>query len=94
MSTSTDTDEMIFIELVGEHEIPCELGKTFSGCDRTAEWAMFRKSGLCDCGSRPPALACTDCKDMRMARDEGVVCAECGVLVAPARKAYSRIEAL
>lgn len=89
------TDDITVIEIVGEHEIPCELGKKLSGaCDNKAEWVMFRTPNMCGCGSRPPALACTDCKDFRIASEDAVICPGCGTAIVPARLGYSRIEAL
>ena len=87
-------EEMTVLELVADHGIACELGRTAEGCDHEAKWVMFRAAGVCDCGSRPPALACEDCKEQRIHSEGAVFCQYCGVAIAPARLGYSRIEAI
>lgn len=89
-----DMTEWLILALDEEHDIPCELGPVMSGCDRGAQWIMFRAPNACSCKSRPPALACTQCKDYRMASDAGIVCRDCRDCIVPARMAYSRIEAM
>lgn len=89
-----DTEDITILEMVEDHGIACELESRQQGrCDNQAEWVMFR-SNCPGCGSRPPALACTVCKDARIQSEDGVYCMGCDEVFIPARLGYSRIEPL
>lgn len=87
------TDGLTILEIVGEQELPCDLGqRQDEACPRPAKWIMFRKP--CCPATATPALACTSCKDHRLMNRIGVVCRACGHIHPDAAEAYARIEAL
>ncbi|HKN44263.1 MAG TPA: hypothetical protein VJW23_10085 [Propionibacteriaceae bacterium] len=78
-------------------EIPCDYGDDAEGSLGThsdpARWVLTLMR--CPCGAGGQTLACDRCKRLRLeSTDAAVVCAHCGDVTAPARLAYSHVEAL
>lgn len=92
--TAMTPEDITVLEDLEQYDPPCELGIGKASCDNPAKWVMFRAPGVCDCKSRPPALACETCKDWRVQSEGAVTCHDCLTVIAPARIAYSRIETL
>lgn len=91
--TAMDTEDIIILEMVEQHEIPCDYADDPGCSDDPATWVMFKVCPLCD--ERGARLVCETCKDIRMASDGGLICQPgCGEVVVPARHMYSRIEPL
>lgn len=95
--TAMQHEDLTILEIVGEHEIACDFfGDPFCK-GSAAKWVMFK---CCpSCSDRKALLACDTCKDARMTSEAGVICQNfqgdgCGELIAPARHAYERVEAL
>lgn len=84
-------------EIVGDHEIPCDFSAEKLCSQGGARWVLHK---LCpSCSDMRALLSCDACKDARMSSEIGVVCKNfngggCGEIIAPARKAYHRVEAL
>jgi hypothetical protein len=88
-----DTEDITILEMVEQHEIPCDyMGDTICP-GGVAKWVMFK---CCpECSTHSACLACETCKEARMRSDMGVVCKPgCGEIVAPARHMYTRVEPL
>jgi hypothetical protein len=81
-------------ELCGDIEIPCDymMDENTTCPGDKAEWVLFLVR--CECGQGGTALACDTCAQYRMASDGAVECSGCGEVTAPARLAYSYIEAI
>lgn len=71
-TSSTSTEVLDLTEIVGDLEIPCDLGSWEDGCDRPAEWILHRNC----CGV--PALACDPCKVYVTGVKRAGMCAACG----------------
>lgn len=90
-------EDLIVTEIVGDLEIPCDFSDDPICGDSPAHWVLFKHCP--GCHDRKALLACDNCKDARMSSECGVICQSrdgggCGELIAPARKAYERVEAL
>lgn len=83
-------------EVVEDVQFPCDFNNPEHDpqglCSGShAEWVLYFSC----CRGVRPRLACSGCKDHRTGPTESaVVCGSCGEVYAPARKAYSRVEAL
>lgn len=87
---STEHDETVFTEIVGEIEIPCDYDRLFHCGPDAARWVM---TGRCDCGYQGDRLVCGGCKNVVLSTEEGLSCPEgCGLIHAPARHIFIRIE--
>ena len=90
--TVVDFSLMMTPEMVSALTPPCELGQYTvfpeSSCDNPAAWVMHRSC----CGSN--ALACTACKDRRLANVMAVMCPSCGTTFFDSTDAYRLIEAI
>lgn len=81
-------------QIVGELLTPCDYAglEGANPCpDQPAAWVLFLKP--C-CGVVRHRLACTHCKDVRLAGEGCVECPDCGHVTFPAREAYFLVEAL
>lgn len=92
--TAMTPEDITVLEDLEQYDPPCELGIGKADCDNPAKWIMFRAPNVCQCKSRPPALACDRCKDYRMSLDGIVFCHVCRDAISPARIGYNRVEAL
>lgn len=91
--TVIQNDDLTILEMLEEHEIPCDYHGDLGYNDAPASWVMFKVCPICD--ERGAKLVCEDCKSIRMSADAGVYCNPgCGEIVAPARHMYTRVEPL
>lgn len=74
-----------------EVSLPCDYHEE-DGCQDVARWILYG-AGCCPAGACH-ALACDHCKEVRMTTEDGVECVGCGLITAPARHAYRRVEAI
>ena len=82
----TETDIVNLTEIVGDLEVPCDLG--IAECDRPAKWVMTK--ACCAAIS----LGCDPCKDARVDNRLAIQCGNCGRIWFDASDAYMNIEAI
>ena len=97
MTVLSDTSPIAVTEIVGDLELPCDYGddehSTYGIHSDPARWVLTLVR--CTCGAGGQTLACDRCKRLRLETSEAaVVCQHCDEVTAPARFAYSHVEAL
>lgn len=88
MSTEPIIDNIV--EIVGDHEIPCDFHEYSSCGPATARWIMHVRCP--GCGHSPTLLVCGTDKATLDSSEAGLLCGACDELVAPARHMFYRIE--
>lgn len=88
---ATEHDSMVFTEIIGAIEIPCEYGDQFGCGPAPAGWEMRL---ACPCGHAGVRLACGDCKNKWLTADSAAECPACGDVTAPARHLFWHVVAL